>query len=50
MFYPELDALTPEKLISAEAGLEAHRAFIEKLLAALKEPDDDDDGAGVPSL
>jgi hypothetical protein len=49
MFYPELDALTPEKIFSAEPGLEAHRAFVEELLAALKEPDDDD-GAGVPNL
>jgi hypothetical protein len=49
MFYPELDALTPEKVFSAEPGLEAHRAFVEELLRALKEPDDDD-GAGVPNL
>jgi hypothetical protein len=50
MFYPELDTLTPEKVFSAEPGLEAHRAFVEELLAALKEPDDDNDGAGVPNL
>jgi hypothetical protein len=49
MFYPELDALTPEKVFSAEPGLEAHRAFVEELLAALKEQDDDDGGA-VPNL
>jgi hypothetical protein len=49
MFYPELDTLTPEKVFSAEPGLEAHRAFVEELLRALKEQDDDDGGA-VPNL
>lgn len=49
MFYPELDSLTPEKVYGAEPGLEAHRAFVEKLLQALKEPDDDD-GESVPNL
>lgn len=50
MFYPELDGITAERVFAAEPGLEAHRQFVDELLAALKETDDDDDGASVPSL